>query len=59
MPKITNKPLTHIVSIRLSKQDYEHLANTAKLHKLTSTSFIRNLVIEYLKQNFVIVTLSN
>ncbi|MGJ5635027.1 hypothetical protein, partial [Nostoc sp. CALU 1950] len=33
--------LNHIVSTRLSNQDYEQLVNTAKLHKLTITSLIR------------------
>ena len=48
MPKITDKPLNHIVSTRLNNKDYEQLINTAKLHKLTSTSLIRKLVIEYI-----------
>ncbi|MEH2374404.1 hypothetical protein [Nostoc sp.] len=46
MPKITDKPLTHIVSTRLNNKDYEQLVNTAKLHKLTNTSLIRKLVVE-------------
>ena len=47
MPKITDKPLNHIASTRLNNKDYEQLVNTAKLHKLTITSLIRKLVIEY------------
>jgi uncharacterized iron-regulated protein len=47
MPKITDKPLNHIISTRLSNKDYEQLVNTAKLHKLTITSLIRKLVREY------------
>lgn len=59
MPKITDKPLNHIVSTRLNNKDYEQLINTAKLHKLTSTSLIRKLVIECLNENYVIDKLSN
>lgn len=59
MPKITDKPLNHIVSTRLNNKDYEQLVNTAKLHKLTSTNLIRKLVVECLKQNYVIDNLSN
>lgn len=59
MPKITDKPLNHIISTRLSNKDYEQLVNTAKLHKLTITSLIRKLVVECLKQNYVIDNLSN
>jgi predicted DNA-binding ribbon-helix-helix protein len=47
MPKITDKPLNHIISTRLSNKDYKQLVNTAKLHKLTITSLIRKLVREY------------
>ncbi|BDI19602.1 hypothetical protein ANSO36C_54040 [Nostoc cf. commune SO-36] len=59
MPKITDKPLSHIVSTRLNNKDYEQLVNIAKLHKLTNTSLIRKLVIECLKQNYVIDNLCN
>ena len=48
MPKITDKPLNHIISTRLSNKDYEQLVNIAKLHKLTITSLIRKLVREYI-----------
>ncbi len=47
MPKITDKPLNHIISTRLSNKDYEQLVSTAELHKLTITSLIRKLVREY------------
>lgn len=59
MPKITNKPLNHIVSTRLNNKDYEQLINTAKLHKLTTTNLIRKLVVEYLKQNSLIEKVFN
>lgn len=48
MPKITDKPLSHIVSTRLNNKDYEQLVNIAKLHKLTNTSLIRKLIVEYI-----------
>lgn len=48
MPKITDKHLNHIVSTRLNNKDYEQLVDTAKLHKLTSTSLIRKLIVEYI-----------
>lgn len=47
MPKITDKPLNHIISTRLNNKDYEQLVNIAELHKLTITSLIRKLIREY------------
>jgi Asp-tRNA(Asn)/Glu-tRNA(Gln) amidotransferase B subunit len=58
MPIITDKPLKHIVSTRLNNKDYEELINIAKLYQITTTSLLRKLVVEYLKQNFLIQELS-